>query len=45
MEPSSRAFIDARRGGGICIGIIPCSEAVPGRTEGRLSEQVVELPI
>ena len=45
MEAVSRAFIDARRGGGICIGIIPCSEADPGAPKVGYPNRFVELPI
>ena len=45
MEAVSRAFIEARRGRGICIGIIPCSETDPCRPKEGYPNRFVELPI
>jgi uncharacterized protein (TIGR00725 family) len=45
MEAVSRAFIRARRGGGICIGIIPCNEGDPCTPKSGYPNQFVELPI
>lgn len=45
MEAVSRAFIRARRGGGICIGIIPCNEGDPCSPKAGYPNRFVELPI
>ena len=45
MESVSRAFIEARRGKGICIGIIPCSETDPCTPKDGYPKRFVELPI
>ena len=45
MEAVSRAFTEARRGAGVCIGIIPCSQADPSRPKDGCPNQFVELPI
>jgi uncharacterized protein (TIGR00725 family) len=45
MEAVSRAFIEARRGTGICIGIIPCNEADPCAPKPGYPNRFVELPI
>ena len=45
MEAVSRAFTEARRGAGVCIGIIPCSQADPSRPKDGYPNQFVELPI
>jgi uncharacterized protein (TIGR00725 family) len=45
MEAVSRAFIESRRGGGICIGIIPCSEEDPSTPKPGYPNRFVELPI
>jgi len=45
MEAVSRAFTEARRGAGVCIGIIPCSEADPSRPKDGYPNRFVELPI
>jgi len=45
MEAVSRGFVEARRGRGICIGIIPCSEADAGTPKDGYPNRFVELPI
>ncbi|MCX6543884.1 MAG: molybdenum cofactor carrier protein [Acidobacteria bacterium] len=45
MEAVSRAFVQARRGRGVCIGIIPCSEADPGTPKEGYPNEFIELPI
>jgi uncharacterized protein (TIGR00725 family) len=45
MEAASRAFVAARRGAGVCIGIIPCADADPARPKGGYPNEFVELPI
>lgn len=45
MEAASRAFVGARRGRGICIGVIPCSDADPGTPRDGYPNRFVELPI
>ena len=45
MEAVSRAFVNARRGRGICIGIIPCSDSDPGTPRQGYPNRFVELPI
>jgi len=45
MEAVSRAFVSARRGCGICIGVIPCSDADPGTPREGYPNRFVELPI
>jgi uncharacterized protein (TIGR00725 family) len=45
MEAVSRAYLGSRRGRGICIGIIPCSEADTGTPRDGYPNRFVELPI
>ncbi len=45
MEAVSRAFVSARRGRGICIAIIPCSEVDAGTAKDGYPNRFVELPI
>ena len=45
MEAVSRAFVEARRGRGICIGVLPSSEADPGTPRDGYPNKFVELPI
>ncbi len=45
MEAVSRAFIGSRRGRGICIGIIPCSEENRMIPKRGYPNEFVELPI
>jgi len=45
MEAVSRAFVEARRGRGICIGIVPCSETDPSAPKDGYPNRFVELPI
>lgn len=45
MASVSRAFIRARRGEGICIGIIPCDEVDPRTPRFGYPNEFVELPI
>jgi uncharacterized protein (TIGR00725 family) len=45
MEAVGRAFTEARRGMGVSIGIIPCSEADPSRPKEGYPNRFVELPI
>lgn len=45
MEAVSRAFVQARRGRGVCVGIIPCSEADPSKPKDGYPNAFVELPI
>src|SRR5438128_11207968 len=46
MTSVSRAFVQARRNRGICIGIIPCfSESERSRPRDGYPNQYVELPI
>jgi len=45
MEAVSRAFIQVRRGDGICIGIIPCDEEDPRTPRFGYPNEFVELPI
>jgi uncharacterized protein (TIGR00725 family) len=45
MEAVCRAFVQARRGRGVCIGIIPCREADPGTPKDGYPNEFIELPI
>ena len=45
MSAVSRAFAGARRGRGVCIGIIPCSETDPSRPKDGYPNEFVELAI
>jgi uncharacterized protein (TIGR00725 family) len=45
MAAVSRAFVQARRGPGVCIGIIPCSEEDPGTPKDGYPNEFIELPI
>lgn len=45
MESVSRAFIGSRRGRGICIGIIPCSDWDTSIPRRGYPNEFVELPI
>jgi uncharacterized protein (TIGR00725 family) len=45
MAAVNRAFVAARRGRGICIGIIPCSEADMSTPKDGYPNEFVELPM
>lgn len=45
MTAVSRAFVAARRGRGVCIGILPCSEADPSTPRDGYPNDFVDLPI
>jgi len=45
MEAVSRAFVQARRGSGVCIGILPCREGDPGTPKDGYPNEFIELPI
>ena len=45
MEAASRAFVAARRGRGICIGIIPCRDDDATQPKDGYPNQFVELAI
>ena len=45
MAAVSRAFVGARRGLGVCIGIIPCSETDRSRPKDGYPNEFVELAI
>jgi uncharacterized protein (TIGR00725 family) len=45
MEAVSRAFVQARRGPGVCIGVIPCSEGDPATPRDGYPNEFIELPI
>jgi len=45
MEAVSRAYVQARRGHGVCIGVIPCDEVDPARPKQGYPNEFVELPI
>jgi uncharacterized protein (TIGR00725 family) len=45
MTAVSRAFVAARRGRGICIGILPCSDTDPSAPRDGYPNEFVDLPI
>ena len=45
MRAVSRAFVQARRGAGVCIGVIPCREHDPALPPDGYPNEYVELAI